>query len=288
MIENGQEAAGDTRAIADEAASLGEQDRWDMAYALVVDAVDTHGDDALLLCWAGLAAQRLGEEAEAFEWFRRALAQDPRDPFILAAAGNGLAALDDPAAAAALRTAALTAPGYAFARTAYGAYLSREGLFDDAVKELEAARGLAPDDASVHTELGIALLLGGRTAEGLDALEEALSFDAADAWLRSLVGLAMVEAGRMEEGAEQLHQAAAERVEDVEVQLLAALAMAAQGWADPAWEALARAEAAADSSDRELISEVEDRVEAGDEAAAELLRENLGPSLLRERLLQRA
>lgn len=288
MTENGQAAAGDTRAIADEAASLGEQDRWDMAYTLLVDAVDTHGDDALLLCWSGLAAQRLGEEAEAYEWFRRALAQDPQDPFILAAAGNGLAALDDPAAAAALRTAALTAPEYAFARTAYGAYLSREGLFEEAVRELEAARGLAPEDASVHTELGIALYLGGRAADGLDALEEALGLDAADAWLRSLVGLAMVEAGRGEEGAEQLHQAAAERVEDVEVQLLAALAMAAEGWADPAWEALARAEAAADSSDRELISEVEDRLEAGDEAAAELLRENLGPSLLRERLLQRA
>ncbi|HEX6909155.1 MAG TPA: hypothetical protein VF142_02120, partial [Longimicrobium sp.] len=82
--------------------------------------------------------------------------------------------------------------------------------------------------------------------------------------------------------------AAAEREEDVEVQLIAALAMAAEGWDDPAWEALARAESGADSSDRELISEVEDRLEAGPDAAGEFLRQDLGPTLLRERLLQRA
>ena len=124
--------------------------------------------------------------------------------------------------------------------------------------------------------------------EGLDALEEALSRVPGDSWLRGLYGLALVDAGRGEEGAEQLHQAAEERDEDVEVQLIAALAMAAEGWEDPAWEALARAGQAADSSDRELIAEVEDRVEGGADAAGEFLRQDLGPSLLRERLLQRA
>lgn len=293
MSEDGEARDGAARAEAIEdaaarAQSLGEDDRWDEAYELLAEALDEQGDDPLLLTWAGMAAQRLGEESQAYDHFRAALAMEPSDPFVLAAAGSGLSALDDPAAEAALRMAALTAPDFPFARAAYGAYLAREGLFGEAITELEAARGLAPDDGGVHTELGIAYLLAKRTDEGLDSLEEALSRTPADSWLRGLFGLALVDAGRGEEGAEQLHQAAGERDDDVEVQLIAALAMAAQGWDDPAWAALARAEVHADSSDRELITEVEDRLESGPEAAEEFLREDLGPTLLRERLLQRA
>lgn len=293
MSEEGgaPDAAERAETIEDAAAraqSLGDDDRWDDAYALLVEALEEQGDDPLLLTWAGIAAQRLGEESEAYDRFRAALAMEPTDPFVLAAAGSGVAALDDPEAEGALRMAALTAPNFPFARLSYGAYLAREGLFAEAITELEAARGLAPEDGVVHAELGIAYLLSRRTDEGLDALEEALSRTPADAWLRALFGLALVDAGRGEEGAEQLHQAAEEREEDVEVQLIAALAMAAEGWADPAWAALARAETHADSSDRELISEVEDRLEAGPDAAGEFLREDVGPTLLRERLLQRA
>jgi Flp pilus assembly protein TadD len=274
--------------IVAQAQSLAEDELWDHVHDLLSVALEEQGDDPLLLVWAGLAAQRVGEEGEAYEFFRRALAMEPDDPFVLATAGSGLSALDDPEAERALRLAALTAPDFPFARSAYGAYLAREGLFAEAIAELQAARDLAPDDGAVHAELGMAMLLAGRTPEGLDALEEALSRTPGDAWLRGLFGLALVDAGRGEEGAEQLHQAAGEREDDVEVQLIAALAMAAEGWDDPAWEALARAGQAADSSDRELISEVEDRVEAGAEAAEEFLRLDFGPSLLRERLLQRA
>lgn len=294
MSEDGEAPAGAAErmeAIEDavaQAQSLGEDDRWDDAYALLAETLDEQGEDALLLTWAGIAAQRLGEESEAYDRFRAALALEPSDPFVLAAAGSGIAALDDPAAEGALRMAALTAPEFPFARLSYGAYLAREGLFDEAIAELEAARGLAPEDGGVHAELGMAYLLARRTDPGLDSLEEALSRLPGDSWLRALFGLALVDAGRGEQGAEQLHQAAAERDDDVEVQLIAALAMAAEGWEDPAWEALARAEAHADSSDRELISEVEDRLEAGADAAGEFLREDLGPTLLRERLVQRA
>ena len=293
MSEDGLSGADEARdaaidEIVAQAQSLAHDELWDQVHAMLTQALDEHGDDPLLLCWAGLAAQRVGEEGEAYEMFRRSLAMEPDDPFVLASAGSGLAAVDDPEAERALRLAALTAPDFAFARAAYGAYLAREGMFDEGIAELEAARRLDPDDASVQTELGIALLLARRTDAGLDALEEALSRTPADAWLRGLFGLALVDAGRGEEGAEQLHQAAEEREDDVEVQLIAALAMAAEGWADPAWEALARAGQAADSSDRELISEVEDAVEAGADAAGAFLRQDIGPSLLRERLLQRA
>lgn len=293
MTEDGEPQGGAERMEAIEdvvarAQSLGEDDRWDDAYALIAEALEEQGEDALLLTWAGLAAQRLGEESEAYDRFRAALALEPSDPFVLAAAGSGVAALDDPSAEGALRMAALTAPEFPFARLSYGAYLAREGLFDEAITELEAARRLAPEDGLVHAELGMAYLLARRTDPGLDALEDALSRTPADSWLRALFGLALVEAGRGEEGAEQLHQAAAERDDDVEMQLIAALAMAAQGWEDPAWEAMARAETQADSSDRELISEVEDCLEAGPDAADEFLRLDLGPTVLRERLIQRA
>jgi Flp pilus assembly protein TadD len=294
MSEDGEIAAdGAERAEAIEdavarAQSLGEDDRWDEAYEVLAEALDEQGEDPLVLAWAGIAAQRLGEDSQAFDHFRAALALEPTDPFVLAAAGSGVAALDDPSAEGALRMAALTAPSFPFARLSYGAYLAREGLFDEAITELEAARGLSPEDGLIHAELGMAYLLARRTENGLDSLEEALSRTPADSWLRALFGLALVDAGRGEEGAEQLHQAAGERDDDVEVQLIAALAMAAQGWDDPAWAAVARAEVHADSSDRELLTEVEDRLEAGPDAAGEFLREDLGPTLLRERLLQRA
>jgi protein O-GlcNAc transferase len=284
--DDGEREAAIAEAVA-EAQGLGDQERWQEARELLATTLEEQGEDALLLTWLGLAAERLGEDGEAYERFRHALSLDPQDPFVLAAAGSGIANLDDPAAEPALRLAALTAPGFPFARAAYGAYLAREGMIDEAVTELEAARRLAPDDPGPRTELGIALLLAGRREEGVAMLEEALGHASDDSWLRALLGVALALGERGEEGAELLHQAAGEREEDVEVQLLAALAMAAEGWEDPAWEAVARAEAWADGSDRETIAEVEECLGLGPEAAADLLRADLGPSLLRERLRQR-
>ncbi|CAA9327926.1 MAG: hypothetical protein AVDCRST_MAG68-2257 [uncultured Gemmatimonadetes bacterium] len=287
MAEENDVRAGEEEAVVAEAQTLGEEERWDEAHSLLAGALEEHGDSAVLLCWAGIAAQRLGNDGEAYDFFRRALALQPEDPFVLAASGSGVALFDDPDAEGALRMAALTAPDFPFARAAYGAYLAREGLFAEAVTELEAARGLAPEDADVQADLGMTYLLAGRPEDGLGTLEEALALRPDDGWLRGLYGLALVEARRTEEGAEQLHRAAAERVEDVELQLLCALASAGEGWADEAWNAVARAEAAADSSDREMIEEVEEAIEEGDDAIA-ILRDDLAPSLLRERLLQRA
>lgn len=271
-----------------EAQTLGEEDRWDEAHSLMLEALEEQGDAPLLLCWAGITSQRLGNDSEAYDFFRRTLSLQPEDPFILAAAGSGVALFDDPDAESALRMAALTAPDFPFARAAYGIYLAREGMFAEAIGELEAARTLAPEDADVHADLAMAYLLARRSDDGIAALEEALALRSDDAWLRGVYGLALVEARRTEQGAEELHRAAAERVEDVELQLLSALASAGEGWTDEAWNAFARAEAAADASDHEMIQEVEDALGGDEENAIEELRDDLGPSLLRERLLQRA
>jgi Tfp pilus assembly protein PilF len=61
------------------------------------------------------------------------------DPQLLALAGAGLAAFDDPEAEPTLRAAALTGPDLAVTRLHYGAYLSREGMFVEALEQLEAA-----------------------------------------------------------------------------------------------------------------------------------------------------
>jgi Flp pilus assembly protein TadD len=284
---DGASRAAAIEALVAEAGSLAEQERWEEVRTMLADAVEEHGDDPLLLTWAGLAAQRLGEEGEAYERFRRALALEPADPFVLAAAGSGVAELDDADAEPALRLAALTAPDFPFARAAYGAYLAREGMYEQAIVELGAARTLAPDEADHAVELGMAHLLAGHQEDGIASLEEALALTPDDAWLRALLGVVLATGTRGEEGAELLHRAAEERPEDVEVQLAAALAMAGEGWADPAWDAVARAEAWAQGTDALVIAEVEDRLDTGPEAAAAFLRDDFGPSLLRERLRQR-
>ena len=280
------EATAAVDALVAEAESLGAEERWDQAQTLLLEALPDHPRDPLLLCWLGIACERVGEESEAYDLFRRCLAEEPSDPFILAAAGSGVAMYDDPDAEGALRLAAITAPQFPFARSAYGSYLAREGLFDDALRELTAARDLAPDDAAIRAELGVAMLLAKRTEEGVTELEEALA-RSDDAWLRGLYALALLETGRSEEGAEHLYKASRERLDDVEIHLLSALASAAEGWDEEAWAAVARAEDAADAVDRALVQEVEEAVGDGADAARDFLREHLGPSLLRERLHQR-
>jgi len=289
-VEPGDETgAGGARTSDDmvaEAQALGSEDRWDEARDLLLEALPDHPNDALLLCWLGIASERLGDDGEAYEFFRRTLAQQPVDPFILAAAGTGVSMYDDPEAESALRLAAITAPDFPFARSAYGAYLAREGLFDEALKELTAARDLAPDDGAIRAELGVAMLLAGKTEPGIAEVEEALSH-ADESWLRGLYGLALLETGRGEEGAEQLYQVSRDRLDDLEIHLLSALASAAEGWEDEAWAAIARAEEAAEALDADLITEVEEAVGDSPEAARDFLREQLGPTLLRDRLQQR-
>ncbi len=270
-----------------QAATLGDEGRWDEAHDLLLDRLEEHADDPALLCWLGVASRELGSDGEAYEYFRRTLALEPQDPFILATAGNGVAVYDDPDAESALRLAAVTAPDLPFARVSYGAYLAREGLFEGAVQELEAARDLAGDESSVRGELAIAYLLSGRSEDGIGELEEALSLDSQDAWLRGLYGMALLEAGRTEEAAEALHRAAVERPADLEAQLLSALASAGEGWEEEAWNALARAELGAEEMDAALLQEVEEVIGTGPEEAKEFLAAQLAPTVLRERLLQR-
>ncbi|HEX9109780.1 MAG TPA: hypothetical protein VF832_21200, partial [Longimicrobiales bacterium] len=101
-----------------------------------------------------------------------------------------------------------------------------------------------------------------------------------------LLGLIYVEQRDDESAAEMLVQAAEERDQDPEAQILAALAAASQGWADAAEDIIARAAFSAEGSDLELLHEAEERIGSGAEESMEMLREQMGPSVLHERLSQ--
>jgi tetratricopeptide (TPR) repeat protein len=257
---------------------------WQAAVTLLRDALQDHPDDPFVLCWLGVAERELGLEGAAYERFKACLAAGPRDAQVLATAGAGLAAFDDAEAEPALRTAAMLAPELAFARWMYGAYLSREGLLDDALRELQAARSLEPDEAVISYELGVALALSGNQDGAVDELYRAVELDPQDGWTRVVLGLALLEEDRAEEALAELVAGARALPEDAEAQLLASLAAAGHDQTLP-WEMLERARLS--GADDVLAEEVQERLEEGAEAARAFLTGELAPPAFRERLAQR-
>ena len=283
---NGPGGDGDVAATLREALELGENERWDEMAELLTRALRSNPDDAYLLGWLGVAEGERGRDGVAYEYFRRCLEQEPVDPQLLALAGSGLASFDDPEAEHALRAAALAGPDIPTTRLQYGAYLSRAGLLDEALDQLRAARELDPEDPSIQAELAAALALNGELEAATERMEGALALDPDDDWNRVILGLLYAERGEMETAAENLIRAARTRTDDPEAQILAALAAAAAGWDDAAQDALARAPYGAEAADATMIGEAEERVLAGAESAARMLRDSIGPSALRDRLME--
>jgi predicted Zn-dependent protease len=249
------------------------------------NVLENNPKDPYVLCWLGVAERELGLDGIAYERFRACLALHPEDPHLLATAGNALAAFDDPEAEGALRTAALLAPESAFARWMYGAYLAREGMVTEGLRELQAARELEPDEAGISYELGVALALADNNEGAVDELFRAAELDPEDGWIRVVLGLALLEEGRAEEALRELEEGARERPEDGEAQLLTAL-VAVESDEGLAWEMLERARLA-EYADAELLEEVEERLSEGGEAARGFLMGELAHGAYRERLRQR-
>lgn len=265
----------------------GEDGDWEGMAEELMEGLELTPDDPALLCWLGVAERELGLSSSAYDRFKEALSHDPRDPHVLATLGTGLARFDDPDAEAALRSAAVLAPELPLARWMYGAYLSREGLFKEAMRELEAAVELSPEDPVAFYELGVALALQGELEPALDAFTRSVDLDAGEGWSQLVMGLVEAELGRMEEAARDLSEGARERPEDVEAQLLAALAAEAAGWEDLAFEMLERGRQGAQAGDVALLELVETRLDAGPGDAESLLTQELSPGALRERLMER-
>jgi tetratricopeptide (TPR) repeat protein len=273
--------------ILERAHGLGDEGDFEGMARELRDSLEELPGDPFLLCWLGVAERELGLEGIAYERFKQALAADTRDPFVLATAGNALAGFDDPEAEGALRSAALFGKEVPLARWMYGAYLTREGMLDQGRAELEAARDLDPEDPVIRYELGVNLLLSDRPEEGLDSLFTAAEYRPEDGWTRVVLGLALLEEERLEEAGRELEIGARLREHDPEAQFLAALALAALGDLDSGWEMLERGRINARGTDALVADAVEERVEAGPEAALHFLRQQLGPSAYRERLGER-
>jgi Flp pilus assembly protein TadD len=267
--------------------NLGEEEDWEGMAEFLREHLTDFEDDPAVHCWLGVAERELGAEGIAYERFKRALALEPQDPYVLATAGNGIASFDDPEAEQALRSAALLAPDVALARMLYGAYLAREGLYEEAGRELEAACELAPDDPQARYELGVLLGFQERWDGAADALADATRLDPEDGWVRTMFGLILLEAGRLDEAAGELVEGARARPDDVDAQLAAALACGATGRDDLAYEMVERARIRALEGDLALVTAVEDRLDEGPESAARLLEEGMGASMLRSRLTER-
>jgi tetratricopeptide (TPR) repeat protein len=275
------------RAALDRAHQLGDEGDFAGMAEELRRALGDHPDDPFVLCWLGVAERELGLEGVAYERFRACLAARPMDPHLLATAGSAVAAFDDPEAEGALRTAALLAPDLPLARWLYGAWLVREGMLQDGLRELDAARDLDPDDASIRFERGVALALAGRREAAVDELYRAVHLDPGDGWAHVVLGLLLFDDGRGEEAAGVLEEGARLRPEDVEAQLLAALAAAAAGAEGAALEMVERARQWAEGADRALVDEVESRIDEGPEDAAAWLSEQIGPAALRDRMMTR-
>lgn len=265
---------------------LADEGDWAGVAELLREEIDDE-PSAEVLCWLGVAERELGLTGIAYERFKQALAQDPQDPVVLATAGNALAAFDDPDAEPALRAAAMLGRDVALARWMYGAFLTREGMLDEARAELDAAVELAPDDAVVRYESAVWSLVSGRRSDGIAGLARAAELDPEDGWTRVVLGLAMIEDERLDEAFIELEAGARLRDDDVEAQLLAALAAAAEGYDDAAFEMVERARMRAEGTDVLTVNEVEERMHDSPEAARRFLASTLAPTALRERLATR-
>jgi len=277
----------DLEPLLERALTQADEGDWEGMAALLREHLAEHEAEPAVHCWLGVAERELGLEGVAYERFRRALALGPEDPYVLATAGNGVAAFDDPDAERALRTAALVAPHIPLTRLMYGAWLAREGFAADGVRELEAARDLDADDAQIAYELGVARYLAGDLEGAADAMGDATRLDPHDGWAHVVRGLVLLEADRFDEAVGELTEGAQLQPEDVEAQLAVSLAAAAGGAEDLAWGMLERARTRADDEDAELLLDVEERLDAGAEAARALLMEELAPDLLRRRVQAR-
>jgi predicted Zn-dependent protease len=274
----------DLETLLGQALSLADEAEWAGVVHILRLHLEQFETEAAVHCSLAVAERELGNEGVAYELFKKALALEPEDPHIMATAGNGIAAFDDPAAMDALKNAALMAPDEPMTRLLYGAYLSREGYHEWALEQLKAAGVLDAEDPQIAYELGVAHQLAGATEAAVDALSDAVRLDPEDGWTRIVFGLLLLEDGQPDEAAGELTEGARLMPEDVEAQLLAALATAATGLEGTAYEMVERARMRAIEGDLVLVTAVEESVDAGPEAAEELLKEDVAPDSLRQRL----
>lgn len=274
----------ETEDILLEANRLSEEGLDAEALSLLLEAEPENQENAALLCMIGALSAHLSADGMAVDFFRRTLELEPTDPRILITAGSGLAAVGAPGGEPALRLAAVTHPEMPEARLAYGAFMIRNGVVSEGIEELKAARDLAPDEAEPSLQLGIGYWLNGQMDDALSELETAVAADSEHLDARVIYSLALLGAERIEDAAEELYPLGEPLAADGPLQLIMALTFGATEWDNEAWLALSRAEGADPPVDAMTAREVEEALEAGEDAIRDLLLEELAPPALRERI----
>ena len=115
-----------------------------------------------------------------------------------------------------------------------------------------------------------------------------ISPDRGNGWRLILLCLTAPEPGDLEASVVACDEGAKILPNDTDAQVLAALALHAAGWEDRAYETLERARLAAEGVfGSGLVDHAEAELESGSGASPEFLKESLGPSVFRERLMVR-
>ena len=80
----------DRDALLGRALSLADEGDWEGSAEVLREHLEDFDEDPAVHCWLGVAERELGAEGVAYERFKRALALEPEDPYVLATAGNGI------------------------------------------------------------------------------------------------------------------------------------------------------------------------------------------------------
>ncbi|KAF0242268.1 MAG: hypothetical protein FD180_3997 [Planctomycetota bacterium] len=151
----------------------------------LLDSFGDEGTSASELGLRGFREHQMGRDAEALQWFERALAAAPDSPVANYHTGLALAALGrDVEGIARLRRSAELDPGHVNTWLNLGSLLRKQGDIKGAIEKFTQARLLRPEEPAVLVHLAVAAAMDGQTALALECFEGLVRVDpgTATAW----------------------------------------------------------------------------------------------------------
>lgn len=156
----------------------------------------------------GVALAALGRHAEAVRHYQAALEHEPDDPEIHDALGGALAALDrHEEAEACFRRAIEGAPETAGTHVNLGVTLNHLGRYEEAEASLRRAAEIDPGSAEAHSNLGGVLKTLRRREDALASLRAALRIKPHLAETHNILGTLFLDLGRFEPAAASFREA---------------------------------------------------------------------------------
>ena len=178
------------------------QGSFDRAYLEYREAIRLEPDRDSARYKAARILLRQGLIPEAREEFAAILADDPGNPLALLGMGHAAVLSGDPGAERILRDALVGDATLWQAHNLLGLTYSREGAFDKAIAEFEAALELKPKEGSVANNLGVVQLRSGDLEGAVASFRLAIASGSRDPRVSNNLGLALARLGRREEAIE--------------------------------------------------------------------------------------